>query len=123
MYSSVSARAGEIRTLRIIGFGSISTFVGTMVEAMVLTALGALLGIAITWLFFDGLTASTIGGSFSQVVFDFRLSGANIINGFVLAMVVGFWVACSRPGAPHARRFPQSTPEDQRASALSAAWR
>lgn len=90
MYSSVSARAGEIRTLRIIGFGSISTFVGTMVEAMVLTALGALLGIAITWLFFDGLTASTIGGSFSQVVFDFRLSGANIINGFVLAMVVGF---------------------------------
>lgn len=90
MYSSVSARAGEIRTLRIIGFGSISTFVGTMVEAMVLTAAGALLGIAITWLFFDGLTASTIGGSFSQVVFDFRLSGANIINGFVLAMIVGF---------------------------------
>ncbi len=90
MYSSVSARAGEIRTLRIIGFGSISTFVGTMVEAMMLTTLGALLGIAITWLFFDGLTASTIGGSFSQVVFDFRLSSQDVLNGFVLALIVGF---------------------------------
>lgn len=90
MYSSVSARAGEIRTLRIIGFGSISTFIGTMVEAMMLTTLGALLGIAITWLFFDGLTASTIGGSFSQVVFDFRLSSQDVVNGFVLALIVGF---------------------------------
>lgn len=90
MYSSVSARAGEIRTLRIIGFGGFSTFIGTMSEAMLLTTLGAALGVAITWLFFDGLTASTIGGSFTQVVFDFRLSTQNIVSGFVLALIVGF---------------------------------
>ena len=59
MYSSVAARSVEIATLRAIGFGGFPAFVGTMVEFLILAALGGLIGAAATYLFFDGFTAST----------------------------------------------------------------
>ena len=40
MYSSVAARATEIATLRAIGFGGFPAFVGTLVESLVLAAIG-----------------------------------------------------------------------------------
>ena len=76
MYSSVAARASEIATLRAIGFGGFSAFVGTIVELLILAAIGGLIGALVTFLFFDGLTTSTLGASFTQVVFSFRLSPA-----------------------------------------------
>jgi len=89
MYSSVAARATEIATLRAIGFGGFSTFVGTLVESLILAAIGGLIGAAATYLIFDGFTASTMGGSFSQVVFNFQLSPRLIDQGLLLALVVG----------------------------------
>nr|QQZ49058.1 ABC transporter permease [Phenylobacterium glaciei] len=44
MYASVANRAAEIATLRVIGFSGFSAFMGTLVEALVLSAIGALLG-------------------------------------------------------------------------------
>ena len=46
MYSSVAARATEIATLRAIGFGGFSAFVGTLVESLILAAIGGLIGAA-----------------------------------------------------------------------------
>jgi putative ABC transport system permease protein len=89
MYSSVAARAVEIATLRAIGFGGFPAFVGTMIESLVLSIIGGLIGAAATWLIFDGFTASTLGGNFTQVVFDFKLSPALILQGVLLALVVG----------------------------------
>jgi putative ABC transport system permease protein len=89
MYSSVAARAVEIATLRAIGFGGFPAFVGTLIESLVLAAIGGVIGAAATYLIFDGLTASTLGGSFTQVVFAFRLSAALIWQGVLLALVVG----------------------------------
>jgi putative ABC transport system permease protein len=89
MYSSVQARSRDIATLRAIGFGWVPTFVGTLVEAMALAAIGGLVGAAFAYLFFDGLTASTIGGNFTQVVFSFKLTPQLIGNGVILALVVG----------------------------------
>ena len=89
MYSSVAARAVEIATLRAIGFGGFPAFVGTLVELLVLAALGGLIGAVATYLIFDGFTASTLGGNFTQVVFGFKLSPALIGQGVVLALVVG----------------------------------
>ena len=89
MYSSVAARASEIATLRAIGFGGFSAFVGTIVESLILAAIGGLIGALVTFLFFDGLTTSTLGASFTQVVFSFRLSPALIVQGVLLALVVG----------------------------------
>lgn len=91
MYSSVAARATEIATLRAIGFGGFSTFVGTLVESLILAAVGGMVGAAATYLVFDGFTASTMGASFSQVVFNFQLSPRLIGQGLLLALVVGLF--------------------------------
>jgi putative ABC transport system permease protein len=91
MYSSVATRATEIATLRAIGFGGFSTFVGTLVESLILAAVGGVIGAAATYLVFDGFTASTMGASFSQVVFNFQLSPRLIGQGLLLALVVGLF--------------------------------
>jgi putative ABC transport system permease protein len=48
-----------------------------------------LIGALVAFLFFDGLTTSTLGASFTQVVFSFRLSPMLIVQGVLLALVVG----------------------------------
>jgi putative ABC transport system permease protein len=89
MYSSVAARATEIATLRAIGFGGFSAFVGTLIESLALAAIGGVIGAALTYAIFDGLSASTLGGNFTQVVFNFKLSPVLIGEGVLLALVVG----------------------------------
>jgi putative ABC transport system permease protein len=89
MYSSVASRSAEIATLRAIGFGGFPAFVGTMVESLILAACGGAIGAVATFLLFDGLTASTLGASFTQVVFSFRLSPALVGQGVGLALLVG----------------------------------
>jgi putative ABC transport system permease protein len=91
MYSSVAARASEIATLRAIGFGGFSTFVGTLIESLILAAVGGVIGAAATYLVFDGFTASTMGASFSQVVFNFQLSPRLIGQGLLLALAIGLF--------------------------------
>jgi putative ABC transport system permease protein len=89
MYSSVAARATEIATLRAIGFGGFSAFVGTLIESLALAAIGGVIGAALTYAIFDGLSASTLGGNFTQVVFNFRLSPTLVGEGVLLALIVG----------------------------------
>ncbi|WP_293746124.1 ABC transporter permease [uncultured Paraglaciecola sp.] len=90
MYTSVSDRAMEIATLRAIGFSHISAFIGTMVEAMTLAVIGSLVGSLAAFIFFDGMNASTLGGSFTQVVFSFQLTSELFVQGISMALVIGF---------------------------------
>ena len=90
MYTSVSDRAREIATLRAIGFGNVSAFIGTMVEALVLSAIGGVVGSVAAFLLFDGLNASTLGGSFTQVVFSFELTPELFAQGAFMALLIGF---------------------------------
>lgn len=89
MYSSVAARAVEIATLRAIGFGGFPAFVGTLVESLILAVLGGIIGALAAYLIFDGFSTATLGASFTQVVFSFKLSPALIAQGVILALVVG----------------------------------
>lgn len=89
MYSSVAARATEIATLRAIGFGGFPAFVGTLVESLLLAAIGGVIGAVTTFLVFDGFSASTLSANFTQVVFIFELSPNLIGQGVVLALIVG----------------------------------
>jgi putative ABC transport system permease protein len=90
MYSSVTARAKEIATLRAIGFGGFPAFAGAMIESLALAAIGGVTGALITFLMFDGFTASVFGESFTQVVFRFQLSPHLIVQGVGLALCIGF---------------------------------
>lgn len=90
LYSSVDRRTREIATLRAIGFSGFPAFVGTMAEALMLSAIGGLVGAAAVYLLFNGVSASTLGGGFTQIVFSFAVTPSAIIAGIVMALVIGF---------------------------------
>jgi putative ABC transport system permease protein len=89
MYTSVENKAVEIATLRAIGFKGISAFVGTLVESIILAVIGGVIGTVVAFLLFDGISTSTMGGSFTQVVFDFNVSTNAFISGIKLALFIG----------------------------------
>lgn len=90
MYASVDARMRETATLRAIGFGGFPAFVGTMAEALILSAIGGIVGAVGVYFLFDGLTASTLGAGFAQVVFSLKMSPALVMQGVILALIIGF---------------------------------
>lgn len=90
MYSSISARAKEIATLRAIGFRPLAILMSVIIESGTLAIIGGLLGGGLAWLFLNGFTVSTLNAaSFSQVVFDFAVSPDLIAQGLVAAVVIG----------------------------------
>lgn len=90
MYTSVAARTKEIATLRTIGFSNISAFMGTLAESVLLSFIGGLLGASAVFMWLDGLSASTLTASFTQVVFTFELSPDLFTTGLQLALGIGF---------------------------------
>lgn len=90
MYAAVAARAREIATLRAIGFGSMPVLVSVMMEALLLSALGGLLGATIAYLLFNNVSLSTLGANFTQVVFSFKVTPALVGKGMIIAIVIGF---------------------------------
>jgi putative ABC transport system permease protein len=89
MYAAVEARTKELATLRAIGFGGVPAFFGAMTESIVLAAGGGLLGGVAAFLLFNGISASTLGGNFTQVVFKFSLGPGQLMTGLGLALVLG----------------------------------
>ncbi len=106
MYSSVQARSAEIATLRIIGFSGLAAFFGTMVEALALSALGGLLGVAIAFVAFNGRTTSTLSSGFTQLVFRFDLSVGLLIAALTVSVAIGL-IGGFFPGIRAARQKPQ----------------
>jgi putative ABC transport system permease protein len=89
MYSAVAARGLEIATLRAIGFGASPVLLSVMIETLMLSLIGGVIGAALAWLFFNGHTVSTLGGAFAQVVFQLRVTPALIVTGIVWACLIG----------------------------------
>jgi putative ABC transport system permease protein len=89
MYSAVAARGREIATLRAIGFGGLPVLLSVMLEALMLSLLGGILGGGLAWLFFNGHSVSTLGGGFAQVVFQLTVTRALIVTGIVWACLIG----------------------------------
>ncbi len=89
MYSAVAARGLEIATLRAIGFGALPLLLSVMIEALLLSLLGGIIGASLAWLFFNGHSVSTLGGAFAQVVFQLTVTRELIITGIVWACIIG----------------------------------
>ena len=106
MYSSVASRSAEIATLRIIGFSGYAAFFGTLVEALALSVLGALLAALFCFIFFNGMTTSTLGQNFTQVVFQLKMSPELVLQAVIMALIFGF-VGGVFPGIRAARQSPQ----------------
>jgi putative ABC transport system permease protein len=88
-YAAVAARGKEIATLRAIGFGGVPVVVSVMIEALLLSLAGAVLGALIAYLLFNNLSVSTLGQSFTQVVFNFKVTPQLVLRGLVIAVLIG----------------------------------
>ncbi len=89
MYAAVAYRSREIATLRIIGFSRPSILTSFVIEALLLSLLGAAVGILLI-LPFNGMSTG-IGNSltFSETVFSLHLTLGVALTAVVFAMVMG----------------------------------
>jgi len=78
-----------------------------MIEALLLALAGALLGALIAYLLFNGLSVSTLGQNFTQVVFNFKVTPELVGRGLVIAVLIGM-IGGLLP-AMHAARQPVTT--------------
>jgi putative ABC transport system permease protein len=89
MYGSVMSRAREIATLRAIGFRRWNILASFMFESMLLGLLGGILGVILA-LPIHGVSAATANfETFSEVLFNFRLTPAILLQGMIYAVLVG----------------------------------
>ena len=84
LYAIVDSRRRELATLRAIGFGSAALVVSILVESILLALPGALLGGALAWVLFNGLSASPFGYSFQLAV-----TPSLAVTGIVWALGMG----------------------------------
>jgi putative ABC transport system permease protein len=64
--------------------------VSVMIEALGLSLVGGVLGGSLAYVYCDGASLSTLNfNTFSQVAFDFRVTGALLAKGLVWALVIG----------------------------------
>jgi putative ABC transport system permease protein len=92
MYAAVSTRSVEIATLRAIGFGGGPVVASIMIEALLLSLVGAVIGAAVAYAVFNGFQVSTLNfQTFSQVAFAFRVTPDLLVQGVVWAVVIGFF--------------------------------
>jgi putative ABC transport system permease protein len=89
MYSAVAARNLEIATLRAIGFNALPVLMSVIIEAVILSLLGGIIGAILAFVFFNEHTISTLGGAFAQVVFHLTVTPTLIIIGISWACIIG----------------------------------
>ena len=89
MYASVARRAREIGTLRVLGFSQGGILVSFLVESLLLSLLGGLIG-CILVLPLNNITTG-VGSfiTFSEIAFNFRVSPAIMLMGLGFALFMG----------------------------------
>jgi putative ABC transport system permease protein len=91
MYAAVAYRSREIATLRVIGFSRPSILTSFVLESLLLSLLGAAVGIVLM-LPFNGMTTGTSNQvTFSEVVFSLRMTPMVILAAVIFALVMGFF--------------------------------
>ena len=89
MYAAVGARTREIGTLRVLGYRRKSILLGFLLEGALLALIGGVLG-CIFSLVFNGWSVGTLSfETFSETVFDFRITPMLIAQGMAFSVVVG----------------------------------
>ena len=83
MYAAVSTRGREIATLRALGYGAFPVAVSVILEAVLLSVAGALIGAVIAWLLYDGKQSL-----FNNSIFHLSVSPAQFQLGVIWAIVV-----------------------------------
>ncbi len=89
MYAAVAYRSREIATLRVIGFSRPSILTSFVFESVLLSLLGAVVGIMLM-LPFNGMTTGTSNAvTFSEVVFSLRMTPRVLEVAVIFAIIMG----------------------------------
>jgi putative ABC transport system permease protein len=102
MYASVGSRTREIGTLRVLGFRRRSVMLGFIIEGIILAFVGGVLGCLLALPMHGASTGTLSFDSFSEVVFQFRITPLLVAEGMLFAVLVGF-VGSVLPAARAAR--------------------
>ena len=103
LYNAVATRVREIATLRALGFGGFPVVVSVLVEAMILGAVGGLIGGMLAFLTLNGMHSSTMNwASFSQMTFAFTVTPGLMLLGIIYGLILCF-IAGILPGIRAAR--------------------
>src|SRR6266852_3926488 len=107
MYSAVAERGREIATMRALGFNSGSVILSFLVEALLISFVGGLVG-CLAVLPLNGLTTSTMNfQTFSNLAFAFKITFDLLWMGVLFALVMG--VLGGMPPAIRAASRPVAT--------------
>jgi putative ABC transport system permease protein len=89
MYAAVGARTREIGTLRVLGFRRRAIVMALLLEGGLLALAGGALGCALAF-YWNGYTTATVGWeTFSEIVFEFRVTPLLVLKGLLFAVAVG----------------------------------
>jgi putative ABC transport system permease protein len=89
MYASVGSRTREIGTLRVLGFRRRTILAGFIIEGAMLAALGGMLGCLLALPLHGYSTGTMSFNTFSETVFQFRITPWLAAKGIIFAVVVG----------------------------------
>ena len=89
MYAIVAARTREIGTLRALGFSRRSILVSFLIESVLLSFVGGVLGCLLAFPMNGFSTATGQTQSFSEIAFSFQITPEIVTIGLVFAVVMG----------------------------------
>jgi ABC-type lipoprotein release transport system permease subunit len=97
MYATVAARTREIGTLLALGFRPGRIVLSFVIESVLLSAAGGLIGLFLSAPIHGQTTGTMNWGSFSEMSFDFRVTPAILAAGMIFAILMGliggYWPA------------------------------
>lgn len=89
MYAAVGARTREIGTLRVLGYRRRAVVGALLFEGALLAALGGAIGCGVS-LLMNGYSVGWFGfDTFSEIVFEFRITPALMLKGLGFSVIVG----------------------------------
>jgi putative ABC transport system permease protein len=89
MFAAVGARTREIAMLLVLGFSPLSILVSFVVESVILSLFGGLIGCLMALPLNRIVTSTTNFSSFSELAFGFRVTPGILLTGLAVAAVMG----------------------------------
>jgi putative ABC transport system permease protein len=89
MYAAVARRSAEIGTLRVLGFSKFGIMVSFLIESLLLSLLGGVIGCLLVLPLNNFTTGIGSFVTFSEFTFDFRITPGIMLTGVMFALVMG----------------------------------
>ena len=89
MYAAVARRSAEIGTLRVLGFSKPGILLSFLIEALLLSLLGGIIGCLLVLPLNDFTTGIGSFVTFSEFTFNFRITPGIMLTGIAFAVVLG----------------------------------